>query len=122
MSLKFHITAFFDVIGTKRGGITCYAKEDVCFNLVSTLMERHIFGYFVTKTKSIFVEIIYRHLNNVNFLECFEKHLDNINFDNEIFLLGDFNINLPRNGKYIRKERKSSYVEYLVQILSANIS
>ena len=85
-------------------------------------MERHIFGYFVTKTKSIFVEIIYRHLNNVNFLECFEKHLDNINFDNEIFLLGDFNITLPRNGKYIRKERKSSYVEYLVQILSANIS
>ena len=45
--------------------------------------------------------------NNISFLECFEKHLDNINFDNEIFLLGDFNINLLHSSKYILKEMQA---------------
>ena len=40
-------------------------------------------------------------------MECFNKHLDDINLDNEIFLLGDFNINLLDNGKYILKENQA---------------
>ena len=59
------------------------------------------------KTKPIFVGIIYRPPNSINFLGCFHKHLDDINLDNEIFLLGDLNINLLHNGKYILKENKA---------------
>ena len=59
------------------------------------------------KTKPIFVGIIYRPPNNINFLECFNKALDDINLYNEIFLLGDFNINLLHNGKYILKENQA---------------
>ena len=59
------------------------------------------------KTKAIFVGIIYRSPNSINFLECFNKHLYNIKFDNEIFLLEDFNINLLHNGKYILKENQA---------------
>ena len=59
------------------------------------------------KTKPIFVGIIYKPPNNINFLERFNKHLDDINLDNEILLLGDFNINLLYNGKYILKENQA---------------
>ena len=71
----------------------------------------HIKGIFLDillpKTKPIFEGIIYRPPNNINSLECFNKHLDDINLDNEIFLLGDFNINLLHNGKYILKENQA---------------
>ena len=53
-----------------------------------------------------FVGIIYRPPNSINFLECFNKHLDDINLDNEIFLLGDFTINLFHNGKYFLKNKQ----------------
>ena len=59
------------------------------------------------KTEPIFLGIIYRPPNNINFLECFDKHLNDINLDNEIFLLGDFSINLLYNGKYILKENQA---------------
>ena len=51
--------------------------------------------------------IIYRPPTCINFLDFFNKHLDDINLDNEIFLLGDFNINLFHNGKYILKENQA---------------
>ena len=54
-----------------------------------------------------FVGIIYRPPNSINFLECFNKHLDDINLNNEIFWLGDFNVNLLHNGKYILKENQA---------------
>ena len=59
------------------------------------------------KTEPIFLGIIYRPPNNIKFLECFDKHLNDINLDNEIFLLGDFSINLLYNGKYILKENQA---------------
>ena len=59
------------------------------------------------KKKPVFVGIIYRPPNRINFLECFDKHLDDINLDNEIFLLGNFNINPLHNGKYIPKEMQA---------------
>ena len=65
------------------------------------------FDALLPKTKPIFVGVIYTPPNSVDFLECFNKHLDDINLDNEILLLGDFNINLLRNGKYILKEKQA---------------
>ena len=37
--------------------------------------------------------------------------MDDVNLDNEIFLLGSFNINLFQNGKCILKENQSFIVE-----------
>ena len=67
-------------------------------------IEGIFFDILLPKTKPIFVGIIYRPPNSINFLKCSYIHLDDINLDNEIFLLGDFNINLLHNGKYILKE------------------
>ena len=70
-------------------------------------IEGIFFDISLPKTKPIFVGIIYRPPNSINFLECFNKHLDDINLNNEIFWLVDFNINLLRNGKYILKENQA---------------
>ena len=59
------------------------------------------------KTKPIFVGITYRPPNSIHFLDCFNKHLDDINLDNEIILLGDLDINLLHNDKYILKENQA---------------
>ena len=96
------------------GGVACYVRKDLCFNLRSTDMgdiEGIFLDILLPETKPIFVGIIYRPPNNINFLECFDKHLDDSNLDNKIFLLGDFNINLLHNGKYIYSQRKPSYAE-----------
>ena len=70
-------------------------------------IEGIFFDILLPKTKPIFVGIIYRPPNSINFLECFNKHLDHINLENEILLLGDFSINLLHNGKYIIKENQA---------------
>ena len=70
-------------------------------------IEGMFFDVLLPETKPIVVGIIYRPANNINFLECFDKHLDDINLHNEIVLLGDFNINLLHNGKYILKENQA---------------
>ena len=81
----------------------------ICLNLRSTTIgdiEGTFLDVLLPKTKLIFLGIIYRPPNNINFLECFNKYLD-INLDNEIFLLEDFIINLFHNGKYILKENQA---------------
>ena len=70
-------------------------------------IEGIFFDISLPKTKPIFVGIIYRPPNSINFLECFNKHLDDINLNNEIFWLVDFNINLLHNGKHILKENQA---------------
>ena len=67
-------------------------------------IEGIFFDILLPKTKPIFVGIIYRPPTCINVLKCFNQHLDDINLDNEIFLLGDFSMNLFDNGKYILKE------------------
>ena len=92
------------------GGVACYVRQDLCFNLRSTAMgdiEGIVFDILLPKTKPIFVGIIYRPPACKNFLECFNKHLDDINLENEIVLFGDFNINLFHNGKCILKENQA---------------
>ena len=92
------------------GGVTCYARHDLCFSLRSTVMrdiEGIFLDIFLLKTNPVFVEIIYRPSDNINFSECFDKHLNDINLDNQILLLGDFSINLLHNDKYILKENQA---------------
>ena len=111
MKLKFQVTAFFDVIGTEMGEeLHVMSGMDLCLNLRSTTIgdiEGTFLDVLLPKTKLIFLGIIYRPPNNINFLECFNKNLDDINLNNEVFLLGDFIINLFHNGKYILKENQA---------------
>ena len=54
------------------------------------------------KSKAITISVFYRSPNQANFMELIVKRFSLLNLkDNEIYLLGDFNINLLQNGIYI---------------------
>ena len=59
----------------------------------------------IPKVNPIAIGTFYRLPNANEFLRIFSNDFQQIDSKtNEIYLLGDFNINLPQNGKFILKE------------------
>ena len=66
------------------------------------------FEILIPKVKPIAIGIIYRPPSENIFLNIFSNEFQQIDSKtNEIYLLGDFNINLLQNGKFILKENQS---------------
>ena len=82
-------------------------KNDICFctkNIVSKKVEVIFVDLLLPKTKPISVDIFYRPPKDTNFLQLFAEILNFLNIlENEMFVLGDTNIN--------------SYIEKLYRIL-----
>ena len=93
------------------GGVACYIRNDLCFNIkniFSNSIEHVFFEIFIPKVKPIAIGIFYRPPNENDFLNIFSNEFQQIDSKtNEIYLLGDFNINLLQNGKFILKENQS---------------
>ena len=54
------------------------------------------------KTRSLIAGIIYRPPNQSNFLEIINANFGKLDVDiKELYILGDFNINMCQNNKYI---------------------
>ena len=87
------------------GGVACYIRKDLCFNtraLNCKEIENIIFDILLPKLKPITIGVFYRPPNQANFMDLIIKSFSLLNLkDNEIYLLGDFNINLLQNGNYI---------------------
>ena len=70
---------------------------------------------FIPKMKSISIGIFYRPPGQGNFLEISTNDLNLLDIGrNEIYLLGDFNINLLQDNKYILKENLACKSKNLV--------
>ena len=85
------------------GGVACYIRKDLCFN-TGTLhckeIENLVFGILLPKSKPVAIGVFWK-----NFVEKFS----NLNLkDSEIYLFGDFNINLFQNGKYMLYGKRST--------------
>ena len=64
--------------------------------------------FFLPKSKQITVGVLYRPPNQPKFMDLMVEKFSNLNIkDNEIYLLGDFSINLFQNGKYILNGKKA---------------
>ena len=73
---------------------------------------------YLPKSKSITTGIFYRHPKQANFMELISKSFSLLNLeDNEIYLLGDFNINLLQKGKYILNRKGMAACKGLVHTL-----
>ena len=87
------------------GGAACYIRKDLCFNtraLICKGIENIIFDMLLPKWKPITIGVSYRPINQDNFMELIIKSFSLLNLkDNEIYLLGDLNINLLQNRNYI---------------------
>ena len=93
------------------GGVACYIRSDLCFNsrnIFSNSIDHIFFDLIIPKMKPISIGIFYRPPNANNFLESFINDLKQIDFKkSEAYFLGDFNINLLLNDKFVLKENQS---------------
>ena len=73
----------------------------------SNTIEHVFFDLLIPKLKPISIGIFYRPPNANTFLETFQNDLNLIDFKKfEVYFLGDFNINLLLNNKFLLKERQ----------------
>ena len=97
------------------GGVACYTKNDLCFNtkkMFPNSIEHVFFEILIPKVKPIAVGIFYRPPNSNDFLNLLSNSFHQIDLNKkEIYLLGDFNINLFQNGKFLLKENQSKQVK-----------
>ena len=93
------------------GSVACYVRADLCFNsrnVFSNSIEHVVFDLLIPKVKPISIGIFNRPPNVNNFLEKFFNDLKDIDLHkSEVFFLGDFNVNLLLNDKFILKENQS---------------
>ena len=100
------------------GGVACYVKNELCFNretIISQEIEHIIVSIFIPKCKPIKIGIFYRPPGQNNFLDILMNELSSLNTNkSEVYLLGDFNINLLQRNQYVLKENLSSKYKDLI--------
>ena len=93
-----------------RGGVACYIRADLCFNrrnVFSSSIEYVFFDLLIPKVKPISIGIFYRPPNVNTFMETFLNDLKLIDFTkSKVYFLGDFNMNLLQNNKFVLKENQ----------------
>ena len=101
----------YEVIRSDRnrhgGGVACYVRNDISFNVrrdFSDEIENIVFDILLPKTKPILVGFLYRPPDQSKFLDKLSTAISRSNtFDNqEVYILGDLNINLINKQKHIR--------------------
>ena len=89
--------------------VACYIRNDLNYNILSVFpreIESVFFEILLPNSKPITVGTIYRPPNQSNFLEVLNENMNKIDsIGNEIYILGDFNINLSLNDSYIFSKR-----------------
>ena len=88
------------------GGVACYVRNDISFNIRSDFsdeIENIVFDMLLPKTKPILVGFLYRPPDQSKFLDKLSTAISRSNtFDNqEVYILGDLNINLINKQKHI---------------------
>ena len=87
------------------GGVACYIRDDINFtqkSIFDSEIENIFIDVLLPKTKPFTVGIFYRPPNKTNFIDKIINDFSKLNSENnDLFILGDMNINLSQNGKYI---------------------
>ena len=94
------------------GGVASYIRNDICFNQIkvfSKVVEQVFFDILLPNSHSITVGIFYRPSDQSKFLEAIFNDFNKLYTEKrELIILGDFNINLFYNGKYLLDGNKTS--------------
>ena len=104
------------------GGVACYIRNSICFNrktCISDNIENTFIDLLFPKTKSISIGIMYKPPSQSQFLQHMITKFEALDLDNEICVLGDFNINLLFRDKYVLN--KSNEIKILDKNLLSEI-
>ena len=87
------------------GGVACHIRNDLSYNILSVFpceTENVFFEILLPNSKLVIVGTIYRSPSQNNFLELINSNMNKINsVNNEIYILGDLNINLFLNDSFV---------------------
>ena len=105
----------YDIIRKDRnrngGGVACYVRNDICYNSKQVLqddIENIFIELLLPKTKPITVGIVYKPPHQTGFIEKITANFNSLNVaDTEMYVLGDLNVNLLQNSKYILENTKN---------------
>ena len=110
------------------GGVACYIRNDISFSVrgdFSSEIENIFSDIFLPKTKPILIGILYRPPNQSGFLDKLSMTISKTScFDNqEVYILGDLNINLINNQKHtpngIKQYQKFCSLHGLKQVITS---
>ena len=91
------------------GGVACYIRNDLSYNGSGfpSEIKSIFFQILLPNSKPRTVGTIYCLPNRSNFLEVLSENMNKVDsISNEIYILGNFNINLSLNDSYIFSKKK----------------
>ena len=84
--------------------MACYIRNNVSFNVrgnFSSEVENIFFDMLLPKSKPILIGILYRPSYQSKFLDKLSMAISETdNFDDQVYILGDLNVNLNNNQKH----------------------
>ena len=99
------------------GGVAWYVRSDISYvqkDFFPNVIENIFFEILLPKTSPITVEIMYRPPSLTNFLEILNMTFEKFDVDKkEIYILGDFNINMYHNNIYIVRDDNTISSKFL---------
>ena len=105
------------------GGVACYIRSDISYvqkDFFPNVIENIFFEILLPKTSPITVGIMYRPPSQTNFLEILNMTFEKVDVDKkEIYILGDFNINMYHNNRYIVRDDNTIFQSSCLMILKA---
>ena len=88
-------------------------------NFFPNVIENIFFEILLPKTTPITVRIMYRPLSQTNFLEILNMTFEKVDIDKkEIYILGDSNINMYYNNRYIVCDNNTNFSTSFVQCMA----
>ena len=92
------------------GGVACYVRNDINFNqkfIFSNSIENIFIDILLPKTKPFTVGIFYRPPDKSDFIDNITADFSKLNTEeNDLFILGDINVNLFSKEKYILNKKE----------------
>ena len=86
----------------KGGGVACSIRSNICFNSQNYKIENISFDLLLPKTKPVSIAIAYKPPTDNHFLDFLSKGLNDFNLmEEDLFILGNANINILDNGHNI---------------------
>ena len=99
------------------GGVACCIRSDISYvqkNFFSNVIENIFFEILLPKSTSITVGIMYRPPSQTNILEILNITFEKVDIDKkEIYILGDFNVNMYHNNRYIVRDDNTISSKFL---------
>ena len=99
------------------GSVACYIRSDISYvqkDFFPNVIENIFFEILLPKTSPITVGIMYRPPSQTNFLEILNMTFEKVDVDKkEIYILGDFNINMYHNNRYIVRDDNTISSKFL---------